>query len=212
MTEPSGAAPGLLRPRVSALSGFLARFLLMITVLAALNALGEERFVTALLPGMKYELAHLDGTFRVDRLSVVKDGADRTLKVDVGLARPLALNGRTFHPDPRGKAAASTLVGNVTLPVLLLVAVTFAWPGRRPQSFAVRALILIPLLLLLLALDGPFLLWGALWGLVLQAAGIPNAFSPLLIWSDFLLNGGVLALALVLGACVAAVAERLSNR
>jgi hypothetical protein len=212
MTELSEAAPGVLRSRASALRGFVLRFLLIVTVLAALAAFGEERLVEALLPGMKYELTRLDGTFRIDQLSVVKDGADRAVRVEVGLARPLALNGRTFYPDPRGKASASTLVGNAILPCVLLIAVALAWPVRSLRSFAARALLLIPLLLLLLALDGPFLLWGALWGLVLQAAGIPNAFSPLLIWSDFLLNGGGLALALVLGACVAAVAERLSNR
>lgn len=212
MIEPSGEAPGLLGPRVSALSGFLVRFLFIATVLAALDALVEQRFVEALLPGMKYELAHLDGTFRIDGMSVVRDGPDRSVRVDVGLARPLSLNGRTFNPDPRGKASASTLVGNVTLPCVLMVAVALAWPRRSLRSFAARALVLIPVLLLLSALDGPFLLWGALWGLVLQAAGVPNAFSPLLIWTDFLLSGGGLALALVFGACVGVVAERLSNR
>jgi hypothetical protein len=56
-------------------------------------------------------------------------------------------------------------------------------------------------------LDVPFILWAALWGLVIQAADT-NRFSALLTWSDFLLSGGAFALAMALGACVGSLTGR----
>jgi hypothetical protein len=119
------------------------------------------------------------------------------------------VNGRTFYPDPRGTATASTLVGNLTLPCVLLSATALAWPVRRRGLLAIRTLVLPPALLVLCMVDVPFILWAQLWGLVVSVAD-PGRFSPLLIWSDFLLGGGGLALALALGACVASIGGRSS--
>ncbi len=191
--------------------GLLLRFLLIAAILG-LGALREARLVTeVLLPLFKTELEHLDGTFRIDRLSVDWDGADQVVRIDAGLAHTISLNGRTFRADPRGKATASTLVGNVTLPCVLLAAVALAWPVGSGMRLGVRIVALLPVLLLLCALDAPLILWAALWGLVLQAAD-PHGFSPLLIWSDFLLSGGSFALAIALGACVGSLTAGHSSR
>lgn len=189
------------------MGNFLLRFLLIAVVLG-LGALREARPLTeALLPLFESELAHLDDTFRIDRLYIDRDGADRVVRIDVGLAHALTLNGRTFHPDSRGRATASTLVGNVTLPGVLLAAVALAWPSRNRRQWVARGLLLLPALLVLCLLDVPFILWAALWGLVIQAAD-PNRFSALLTWSDFLLSGGAFALAMALGACVGSLTGR----
>jgi hypothetical protein len=183
----------------------------MLAVVLGLGVLREARPLTeALLPLFESELAHLDDTFRIDRLYIDRDGADQVVRIDVGLAHALTLNGRTFHPDPRGRATASTLVGNVTLPCVLLTAVALAWPIQSRRQWAARGLALLPALLLLCLLDGPFILWAALWGLVIQAAD-PNRFSALLLWSDFLLSGGAFALAMALGACVGSLTGRASR-
>jgi hypothetical protein len=190
--------------------GFLLRFL-VIAALLGWGALREAQPLTAaLLPLFRTELEHLDNTFRIDRLSIDRDGADQVVRIEVGLGRTVILNGRTFSPNPRGAATASTLVGNVTLPCTLLIAVALAWPGGSGRQWAARILVLPPVVALLCALDAPFILWAALWGLIIQAAD-PNRFSPLLIWSDFLLNGGSFALAIVLGACVGSLTGRSSS-
>ena len=209
MTDPV-AAGGEPRLAADGLSRFLMRFLLIAAVLG-FGVLREARPLTeALLPLFEIELRHLDDTFRLDALYIDRDGADEVVRIDVGLAHALSLNGRTFYPDSRGRATASTLVGNVTLPPVLLVAAAMAWPLRNNRRWAARVLLLVPALLLLCLLDAPFILWAALWGLVVQAAD-PDRFSSLLTWSDFLLCGGAVALALALGAAVGSLTGRSSR-
>jgi len=178
--------------------GPLTRFLLLAVLLGYCAVRGGAVITQQMLPLFRIELTWLADGFRIDRVYVDRDGPDQVLRVDLGLARPLSLNGRTFQPDPRGKATASTLLGNVTLPSASLVAVTFAWPFRSRRTLAIRLLLLAPAAVLLCLLNAPFILWGSMWGLVLRVAD-PDRFSPLLIWTDFLIGGGGVALALVLG-------------
>jgi hypothetical protein len=192
------------------LRGFLLRFLL-IALLVGLGAVAGGRLLAqALLPLLKAEIAYLDDTFRVDALYIDRDGADEVLRLEVGLARPLAVGGRTFQPDPRGRATASTLVGNLTLPAGLLLAVALAWPLRN-RRLALRIMVLGPALVLLAMLGVPFILWAALWGVILQVAD-PHRFSLLLTWSDILLGGGSFALAMLLGAAVGSIGARPAAR
>ena len=186
----------------------LVRFLLLAAVLGLVATLQGQQVGQALSPLLKSELTALDGSFRVDRLSVDREGADQVLRLDVGLARPLSLDGQTFYPDPRGRATASTLVGNLTLPCVLLIAVALAWPARSRRLLATRALVLVPALLLLCMLVTPFILWAEVWGLVVHTADPDPAFSALLFWGDFLLGGGGYALAIALGACVGSIGAR----
>jgi hypothetical protein len=186
---------------------FVLRFLVIAALLGLVAVREGEQVTQALLPLFKAELAVLDGTFRVDRVYVDRDGADQVVRVNVGLARPLTINGYTFRPDPRGEATSSTLVGNVTLPCVLLAAVALAWPVRERRTLAIRVLLLIPALLLVCLLEAPFILWGALWGLVIQVAH-PNGFCLPLIWSEFLVGGGGMALAIALGAALGSLTGR----
>lgn len=199
--RPVGAPADVLR-------SFVLRFLVVAGVVGLLAIREAEPITQALLPLFKSELTHLDDTFRIDGLYIDQDGADRVVRLNVGLAHPISLNGRTFRPDPRGRATASTLIGNLTLPCVLLIAVALAWPFARARELGIRLLVLPPALLLLCTLGIPFLLWAALWGLVLQVAD-PNRFSLLLAWSDFLLGGGNFALAMALGAGVAGAARSI---
>jgi hypothetical protein len=193
------------------LTRFLVRFVLLALVLELAAIRGAEPIAAAMLPLFKVELARLDDTFRIDRLSLARDGADRVIRVDVGLAHRLTLLGRTFYPDPRGTAMASTLIGNLTVPCVLLIAVACAWPGWSARGIRLRVLTLPPALVLLCVLVVPFILWGSLWGLILQAVD-PQHFSPLLAWCDFLVNGGGYALALAGGAGIGELARRSSRR
>jgi hypothetical protein len=195
---------------VPTLPSFLLRFLIIAAVVGFGAIRGAETITHALLPLFKGELARLDDRFRIDRIYVDHDGADQVVRVEVGLAHEFSVKGRTFRPDPRGLATASTLVGNLTLPCVLLVAVALAWPVRDRALLTLRFLFLVPSLLVLCMLGVPFILWAALWGLILQVAD-PNGFSPLLMWSDFLLGGGHFALAIVLGACVGSIGARRSR-
>jgi hypothetical protein len=183
------------------------RPLLIVAVLAFIAVREAEPLTEALLPLFKSELALLEDTFRIDRLSVEREGADQVVRVEAELARPIRLNGQTLRPDPRNRATASTLTGNVLLPCVLLIAVALVWPVESRRQLAIRLLILVPALLLLLVLDAPFILWAALLGPIAEAVDLHRS-SPLFMWRSFLLGGGAFALALALGACVGSATER----
>lgn len=179
---------------MSAPRRFLLRFLLVVAVLGALAYRYEAQLVKMLLPVFKAEMQWLDDTYRIDRLAIDTQGADQVIRVEVGLAHCIVLSDHAFCPDPRGHANASTLVGNVSLPAVLLVGVAVAWPARRGRERFLRILVLPLALSLLWALDVPMILWASIWSLHVDAFA-PDLVSPLLIWRDFLQSGGRLALA-----------------
>jgi len=179
---------------------FVGKFLVISAALALAAAPLGPGPARTLLPLLRAEITWLGDPFRVEDLSVGREGADQVIRLQVAPAHALRLSGRLLTPDPHGRADATTLLGNITLPAVLLLATALAWPARQPRCYVWRAALLAPALLLTLALIVPLLLLGSLWGLVLQAAD-PERFSPLLLWCDCLHSGGAAALAAALGIC-----------
>jgi hypothetical protein len=188
---------------------FALRFLLLASLLGAGSLPFQVPLAQALLPLFRSELAWLDDAFRIDELRIAKDGAESVIRLEVGLARDIVMNGHAASPDPRGKAHSTTLVANLSLPAVLLIAVAMAWPARHSAAYAWRALALVPALLLMWMFDVPFVLWSGFWGLIVDALD-PGRFSPLLIWEHFLHSGGRLALAATLGGSIGAWTSELS--
>lgn len=182
--------------------GMLARFLLLAIVLGSLTMREGKQLTAALLPFFGAEIHWLDDSLRVDGLDIVEDNGERVIRLHVGLARPVTVDGVMFSPDPRGTAVSSTLVGNLTLPTILLLSSAFAFPCRYAFACVRRALWTLPPLMLLWTLGVPFVLWGGVWGLFVRAANLPGP-TPLLLWSEFVSGGGQLAIALALGSGVA---------
>jgi len=183
---------------------FLWRFSGLAILLGLLSFQAGEPLGRALLPLLRAELGAVQDTFRIDRLYLDRDGTERVFRVDVGLAHDIMINGRWFKPDPRGRATASTLLDNVTLPAVLVIALAMAFPASRSAAYLWRAASLIPALLLLWSVDVPLALWSALWGILVDALE-PDRFSPLLLWEHFLHSAGRLALAIALGALVGSI-------
>jgi hypothetical protein len=182
------------------------RLVLAALLLAALGYRWGAALTQALLPWWRVEIGWLDDTYRIDRLFLDHEGADQVVRIVVGLAHCVVLQGVAYCGDPRGLANASTLIGHVSTTAALLLAMAAAWPAERPSEFAWRALLALPALATMWALDLPMVLWGSLWQLHVDAFA-PDTFSPLLIWRDFLQGGGRLALAVVLGALVVLLAR-----
>ncbi|MES2090369.1 MAG: hypothetical protein V4532_10385, partial [Pseudomonadota bacterium] len=152
------------------------------------------------------EIHWLDNTYRIDRLFIDMEGADHVVRIVAGLAHCVVLNDAAYCGDPRGLANASTLLANVTLPAILLVALTLAWPFTRWFEQGLRLMGLLPALAVLWAVDVPMVLWAGLWSLHVNAFA-PDVFSPLLLWVQFVQSGGRLAIALVLAVLVVAAAR-----
>ncbi len=161
-------------------------------------------------PALAAEIQWLDGTFTVQNLRATREGGELLFKMEVGLARPVTVGGRTFYPDPRGRAISSTLVANAVLPTVLFVASLFAMPGARPRNYLFRLGAAVPGALLIASVGVPLTLLANTWRIVYDAAGA-SGYPPLLLWSDFVQDGGVNFLAIGSGALLAYVIERTAR-
>lgn len=181
---------------------WLGRFVLLSLAFGLCVWAGRHAVIAAALPLMRVEIQQLDDTFRVDRLYAAHDAGEPVIRLEVGLAHAVTVNGRTYTPDPRGSAVSSTLVGNLLLPLVLLLAAAFAFPVRGAVDFAARLLRALVFSVLVCAAGIPIILLAGLWRLIFSAAGI-EPVSALLLWNDFLQAGGGNVLALALGVAAA---------
>jgi len=192
-----------LREQAFAWRAFAARFAALVLGLSVVAHVWGERAVNACLPTLQHEVAWLDDTYEVKSLSLVKEGADRVLRLVVSQRRYIHLAGQALEPNPLGRAHATTLMGHVLLPLVLLAGLVLAWPAGSWAVWLWRVPKLLPAMALMVAVNVPVVLWASIWRLHVEAFE-PTLWSPLLIWSDFLQAGGEHALAVCLAAlCLA---------
>lgn len=187
------------------------RFVLWLGVLLALSPIYGKFLTQALLPVFRWEIAHLDETYRVLDLRLAQQGADTVVRLDAGLARIILVGGQVLYPDPLARATVSTLAGAVTQPAMLCLALILAWPARRAIEYPVRAGIACAGIALVILADVPFVLWGELWDIHVSAFE-PDRFSPLLMWRGFLQGGGRFVLGLAVGVLAVGVGQALTAR
>ena len=184
---------------------FAWRFVAVVLLLALLAHTWGERLLVWMQPALAAEIAWLDDTYQLKSLALDTEGADRVLRLVVSQQRYIHLAGKLFEPNPMGRAHASTLVGHVWLPVVVLVALVLAWPTPSLAHWLWRWPRLVPAMALLVALNVPLVLWAGIWRLHVDAFA-PGIWSPLLIWADFMQAGGEHVLAL--GLAVLCLARR----
>lgn len=189
----------------------LRRFTACAIVLGAVALTQGEALTQAWLPLCQAELEALDDIYQIDHLALSQQGADRVIRMDVRQARYFVLGGRTVVPHPLGRASSTTLVTNLLLPAVLLIASGLAWPPRRFWGYLARLPLLAVGALAVAALDVPLVLWAGIWGLHVQAY-TPGSTTPLLVWVDMLQSGARIALPLVAGPVLAWATEQLLLR
>lgn len=188
------------------------RLLLAATLLIAFGVLQGARLVEGCLPAYRAAIRHLADEFRVVRLALDREGADRVVRAEVALRPVVVIRGKPLTPDRRSRANASTLALNGLLAPMLALLTAMAWPARRAIEYPARVLAMLPALAILLLLDTPAVLAAELWAIVLDRVA-PGAFSPLVLWKDFLQSGGRQALGVAVGLlAVAVVAPRRRAR
>lgn len=186
------------------------RFLLACVLLLALARAFGDACVAALLPVFRWELGLLDDHYRILFLGLSSQGADSVVRLDVTLARPVIAGARVIVPDSRGIATVTTLAGHVLQPVILMLAVLAAWPARKRAEYLLRASCGLPLLVLLLMVDVPFVLLAEIWSMFMESHA-PGRYSSLIAWSAFLQSGGRSALALALSVFVVIAGQRFAD-
>ena len=182
---------------------FALRFILVCLILLAIFYRYGETLLEQVLPLYKWEISALDDQYQVTSLSLTNEGADRVLKLSVNLARPLFIGTVYRLPDERGIAYATTNAGHAWQLPIIFLALILAWPIKHLPELIYRVAVAIPLLLLLTAVDIPLALLASLWDLILYNLA-PDTFSLLVLWGNFLLGGGRLALGISGGIIVIA--------
>ncbi len=190
------------------LTAALLRFAATALLLGGLSLIWGEQLAQAWLPLCRAQIEAIDDIYGIDSLKLDRQGADRVIRMDVHQAHYFVLGGRAVVPHPLGRASSTTLVANLLLPAVLLMASGLAWPARRVWSYALRLPVLATTWLLLAAADVPLVLWAGIWGMHVAALA-PDMVSPLLVWVDMLQSGARLALPLATGLAVAWGLERL---
>jgi hypothetical protein len=185
------------------------RLVLASILLLVLFLVLEQSIVEAILPLFRWELGQLDDRYRILFFGLATQSADGVIRLDVTLVRPVVVGTHVVMPDPRGFATVTTLSGNLLQPAVLMLALLAAWPARGSLEYLVRVACGLPLLILLLMADIPFVLLAQIWAMLVESHA-PGQFSPLLTWSAFLESGGRMALALALAALTIALGRRMA--
>lgn len=185
----------------------ILRLALAAAALLSTGGVFGAAFVESCLPAYRFVFERVAGEFRIQSLTLDREGADHVVRVRVTLKPILVLDGKVSTPDPRGTANASTLMAHALLGPMLALLTAFAWPVRRSAEIAWRLLLAAPLAGLLVVIDVPCVLAAELWEIVIDGLA-PNTFSPLVLWKKFLQGGGRQALGVAMGLAGVALSAR----
>ena len=186
------------------------RVLLAAAVVLALAHVGARDVAKLLLPMLREALAVVADDFSIQRFELMQERANTTIGALAVQERTLFLGGQAIVPDGQQVVVASTTVGTVMQPLLVLAVLVLAWPARLLE-FTVRLGLAATAGVVVLLLDTPFSLAAWLWDAQLKMYE-PGTSSPLIWWNVFLNGGGRLALGLVAAALAIALAQRWTAR
>jgi hypothetical protein len=148
-----------------------------------------DSIVLVLMPLYRYVFELISDEYRITFFGLAAQGVESVIRVDVGLAHPVVVGGHLFWPDPRGMAHVSTLAVQAMQPAATALIAALGWPCLSLRRWFYRLLSLALFVLLITALDVPFLLAGEIWGMLIDNIS-PGTGSALVSWSQFLVGGG----------------------
>ncbi len=192
------------------LSRALLRFVAAALVTTSAALAFQDRIVSSLLPLFRAWLVVIDDTYLTMDLSVVKNHGESMLRRLSTPARTHALGKIVVRPDARTQLSNEAAAGIVLQPVILAIALLFAWPWSGARELALRfAIAAVPMLAVML-LDVPTMLYGFAWFEEIKSFE-PERFSLLVSWADAMNAGGRFALTAVAVAMSVGFASALSR-
>jgi hypothetical protein len=188
-------------------------------LLAALAVLGtahftQHRLTSALLPAFATAVWVLDDRFIIKEAVVVGNGVTESVRFRANLARPVVVGEHVIYPfgwngRPLGGIEVHLTTGGVLLYGSLMLIVVLAWPFRSAAELGTRIALCLVAASVLMLVDVPSTLLAELWH-ALPAERLDAApGSGWMIWSRYLMGGGGLVLAMLLGATCIVLARRL---
>lgn len=167
----------------------------------ALAVCWGRAIVEGLLPLLRAYIPWLDSNYALQLLDITHNGADTALRLKVNLAKPILVGAQLTQPVADGWLEVTTTLGSALQAPLLTLTLLLAWPLAHWREACWRAVAGLVTIFAVFLVDAPLVLWAYLWEMHVNAYE-PGRFSPLLIWKDFLLGGGHLALGLGAGLLV----------
>jgi hypothetical protein len=189
----------------------LARACIATLLVMGYGAHYQRAIVGPLLPLLQNSLVVTGDEYRVRSLDI-DDGDNDSLRLRADLARTLYIGDHYVSPlgDQGWLQVNLTLGGALAYSELLLI-LLLAWPVADPRELAWRALIGLPLIVVLLLINIDTTLSAELWTAVHRELE-PGALSALLTGSRFLMGGGGWAIALLLAAATIALSTVSARR
>jgi len=181
-----------------------------IAVLVLLHAF-RRPIVEPMIPVFRAAVRLLATEFIINSAEIVREGPKETLRFRANLSMPLKFAGQTLYPFgwrgvvPQGGYQVRVDLGGVLQYCALLLILVLAWPASHVKEFAIRLALSLPLTAILLLIDVPSTVAAELWG-VLHREYDPGGFNGWMVWSRFLMGGGGLVIACLMGTLAIAAA------
>ena len=157
-----------------------------------------KSLVQLLLPSTRAIVLWLDDHFAVQALNLSQNHQDSVIVLRVSLVKALFINRQMVYTHPEGFLEVSTALGTLLQPMVIAGAIAAAWP-RRPVAMLLGVAFALCATMLLLVVDIALSLYAYVWDMF-HAHYVPDAFSPLLAWLQFMNGGGRLGLGVAIGA------------
>jgi hypothetical protein len=181
-------------------------------LLIAAGRLVQSVLIRPLLPVFGATVVLLAPEFTIQSVDLVPDRPP-VVRLRANLLEPVEFAGHTVLPfgwlgtGPQGGyQVALSLTGLLQYPTLVLL-IVLAWPADA-RMFAIRLLLGVPMAAAVLLTEAPVTIVAELWAVVRDQAD-PAAICYWMIASRFLMGGGGLLIAGLLGAAAVFLAQRL---
>lgn len=192
----------------------IARALLAAALVLGTLHLLQWQLLQRLLPAFDTGVRLLGEKFSVLQVALVGQPAP-AVRFVANLAVPVQYAGHMVYPFGWNGGPGGAYQVLLSLPGLLqytalLLIIVLAWPATRWREYPLRLLLALPLVALLLLAEAPMTVVAELWSAVRNQAD-PAAFCGWMVWSRFLMGGGGLLIAGVLGTGTCVLARRLAH-
>jgi len=172
---------------------FSLRLLAGVAAVSLLSATLGPHLAEWMLPLLQQTYTLIDRDHRMAELVVssqgVLRGADHVYRLTVVPTGLAMVGDHVVHTNPQGWAKVSVLTAYLWQPLAVAAALLLAWPAPSATQAALRWVWLLVLAAAFVPLDLPFVFWAQVW-VNYQELYAPGEFSALLLWSQFLQNGG----------------------
>lgn len=189
----------------------LVRFAFASALLGCLANAYQAPLVSRVVPLFQTWFQLFDDTFKTVDLGVVKVMGEDVIRRTATAAHIHVVGGTVVWTGRESSMQNEVGAGLVLQPLVLGLALVFAWPWKRWGELGLRVMLACPLLAAVILFDAPALIYGIEWYGELQLLD-PNHFSPLVQWGDIMNSGGRFALTAVAAAIAIIGAARVFVR